>query len=117
MSRSLNRVMLIGDVGADPDIHEIQGGKKVASISLATSRRVPQGDDVEERTDWHRLVVWERLAEICDDCVQKGDGYLSRAGAPPGGETRRVFAGCTGLGVAFMIVMGVIAYIWGYASG
>lgn len=73
MSRSLNKVMLIGNVGADPEIRRTQSGTKVANLSLATSRRIPRGDEWEEATDWHRLTVWDRLADVVEQYVQKGD--------------------------------------------
>ncbi|HUF11663.1 MAG TPA: single-stranded DNA-binding protein [Longimicrobiales bacterium] len=73
MSRSINKIILVGNVGRDPDIHVTQAGTKVAHLSLATSRRIPKNGAVEERTDWHRLTVWDRLAELVEDYVRKGD--------------------------------------------
>lgn len=57
MSRSLNKVMLIGNVGADPEIRTTGTGSRVAQFSLATGYRKRDGDDV---THWHRIVAWER---------------------------------------------------------
>lgn len=73
MSKSINKIILVGNVGRDPDIQVTQSGTKVAHLSLATSRRIPKNGGVEERTDWHRLTVWDRLAELVEDYVRKGD--------------------------------------------
>ena len=73
---SLNKVMLIGNVGADPEIRYIDGGVCTASVSLATSTpgyTLPNGTQVPERTEWHRLQLWRRLAEIVERYVHKGD--------------------------------------------
>ncbi|MBI4543889.1 MAG: single-stranded DNA-binding protein [Gemmatimonadetes bacterium] len=73
MSRSINKVILVGNVGRDPDIQTTGSGTKVAHLSLATSRRVPRDGSFEERTEWHRLTVWDRLAQLAEDYVRKGD--------------------------------------------
>ena len=74
MARSVNKVILIGNVGRDPDAHETSDGKKVAHFSLATNqRRKSAGEVVEERRDWHRITVWHRTAQFVEDYVQKGD--------------------------------------------
>lgn len=75
MSRSVNKIILVGHVGRDPDIQVTQNGTKVAHFSLATNRRIaPNGDaGPGERTDWHRLTVWNRLAQFTEDFVHKGD--------------------------------------------
>ena len=73
MSRSINKVILVGKVGRDPDIQVTSAGTKVAHMSLATSRRIPRDGALEERTDWHRLTLWDRLAEIAEEYVRKGD--------------------------------------------
>lgn len=73
MSRSINKIILVGNVGRDPDIQLTQAGTKVAHFSLATSRRVPRNGGIEERTDWHRLTAWDRLAALVEDYVRKGD--------------------------------------------
>lgn len=72
MSRTINKIILVGNVGRDPDVHETKAGTKVVHLSLATNRP-PFGDDAEERTDWHRLTLWARLAQFAEDNVQKGD--------------------------------------------
>lgn len=74
MSRSINRITLIGNVGRDPDLQQTQAGTKVAHLTLATNRWVPDQDDGgEERTDWHRLTLWGRLAQFVEDYVGSGD--------------------------------------------
>lgn len=74
MSRSVNKIILVGNVGQDPDIQETGSGTKVAHLSLATNRRTSgNGDEVTERTDWHRLTLWNRLAQFTQDYVSKGD--------------------------------------------
>ena len=73
MARSVNRVTLIGNVGRDPDIQQTQNGTKVAHLSLATNRWMPDGEEGKERTDWHRLTCWNRLAQFVEDHVSTGD--------------------------------------------
>ncbi len=72
MSRSVNKVILVGNVGRDPDVQITKNGTKVAHLSLATNRRFGAADG-EEKTEWHRLTLWNRLAEITEDRVQRGD--------------------------------------------
>lgn len=73
MSRSINRVILIGNVGRDPDVRTTASGTKVANLSLATSRRVKVGEDYTDETDWHRLVLWDRVAQLAEEYIRKGD--------------------------------------------
>lgn len=73
MARSVNKTILVGNVGHDPEIRTTQKGEKVANISLATNRRVQPFEEGEERTDWHRLVLWGRLAQLAEDYVRTGD--------------------------------------------
>ena len=73
MSRSVNKVTLIGNVGRDPDIQLTKSGTKVAHFSLATNRRPSQNGDGEERTDWHRLTLWNRQAQFAEDYIRTGD--------------------------------------------
>ena len=73
---SLNKVMLIGNVGKDPEIRYIDNGVCTATMSLATSTpgyTLPNGTQVPERTEWHRIVLWRRLAEIVERYVRKGE--------------------------------------------
>lgn len=73
MSRSINKVILVGNIGRDPDVQTLASGTKVAHVSLATSRRFPSDGRMEERTEWHRLTLWDRLAQLAEDYVRKGD--------------------------------------------
>ena len=73
MSKSINKVILVGNVGRDPDVATTGNGTKVAHLALATSRRIQRNGAAEERTDWHRLTLWDRLAEIAEKHIRKGD--------------------------------------------
>ena len=73
MSRSVNKVILVGNIGRDPDIQTTTSGTKVAHVSLATSRRFARNGGMEERTAWHRLTLWDRLAQLAEDYLRKGD--------------------------------------------
>jgi len=74
MSRSVNKIILVGNVGQEPDIQETGSGTKVAHLSLATNRKISgNGEEATERTDWHRLTLWNRLAQFTQDYVSKGD--------------------------------------------
>src|SRR5262245_33125766 len=74
MSRSINKVILVGNVGRDPDVQTTNAGTKCAHLSLATLRRVPnKNGGFEERTDWHRLTLWDKLAQLAQDYIRKGD--------------------------------------------
>ena len=73
---SLNKVMLFGNVGTEPDIRYIENGVATATLSLATSTpgyTLPNGTQVPERTEWHRILLWRKLAEIVERYVHKGD--------------------------------------------
>jgi len=74
MSRSLNKAQLIGNLGADPEIRSTTSGTQVATLSIATSRRWNdrQGQQ-QEKTEWHRVVCWDKLAEICERFLKRGD--------------------------------------------
>ncbi len=73
MSRSVNKVILVGNVGRDPDIQQTQNGTKVAHLSLATNRRTSNGEEPQEKADWHRLTLWNRLAQFVEEYVKTGD--------------------------------------------
>ena len=78
MSRSLNKVTLIGNLGNDPEVRSTQGANRVAQFSLATSRSwtSPSGEK-QEKTEWHRCVAWnskgQQLADVVEKYVKKGD--------------------------------------------
>ena len=69
---SLNEVMLIGRLGADPEIRYTQDGKPVATFRIATNRYWNEDGERKEKTDWHRIVAWNRLAEIAGEYLEKG---------------------------------------------
>ena len=74
MSRSLNKVMLIGNVGSDPEVRSTASGTRVAKMSLATNRSFQdRSGQQQERTDWHRLTFFGKLADIVEQWVHKGD--------------------------------------------
>ena len=74
MARGLNKVMLIGNLGADPEVHYTAGGAAVANVRLATADtwRDKDSGETQERTEWHRVVFFGRLAEIVEQYVKKG---------------------------------------------
>lgn len=69
---SLNKVMVIGNLGSDPEVRTTQGGTTVANFSVATTEVRGSGDDRQEFTEWHRIVVWGRQAETCQQYLAKG---------------------------------------------
>lgn len=73
MSPSLNKVLLIGRLGKDPQINGATDGRSMASFSLATNAVWTDKDDKrQERTEWHAIVAWDRLAELSKDYLVKG---------------------------------------------
>ena len=74
MARSLNKVTLIGNVGSDPEVRSTSSGARVAKVSLATNRQFQdRAGETQEKTEWHRLTFFGRLAEIVEQYVTKGD--------------------------------------------
>ena len=70
---SLNKVMLIGNLGKDPEVRYTQSGTAVASFSLATSERFKnKNGEWEDKTEWHNVTLWGRLAEIAGEYLAKG---------------------------------------------
>lgn len=70
---SLNKVMLIGNLGKDPEVRYTTSGTAVASFSLATSEKFKnKNGEWEERTEWHNVTLWSRLAEIAGEYLSKG---------------------------------------------
>ncbi len=73
MSGSINKVILIGNLGADPEIRQTSGGTSVCDLRIATNERWnDKNGQKQERTEWHRVVVWGNLAEICAKYLSKG---------------------------------------------
>jgi single-strand DNA-binding protein len=70
---SVNKVILIGNLGRDPELRYTQGGQAVANFTLATNERFSTKDgDKQERTEWHRIVAWGRTGELCAQYLSKG---------------------------------------------
>ena len=77
MAGSLNKVILIGNLGADPEIREMPDGTKMAKFSIATTEKYKnkQGELISN-TDWHNIVLWRRSAEVAEQYLKKGDSVL-----------------------------------------
>lgn len=75
---SLNKVMILGNLGKDPDLRYTQSGQAVANFSIATSDRWTDkaSGQAQERTEWHRIVVWGKQAENCGKYLRKGASAL-----------------------------------------
>lgn len=70
---SVNKVIIVGRLGADPELKTLGSGQAVANFNLATSENwVDRDGQKQERTEWHRIVVWGKLAEICRQYLSKG---------------------------------------------
>ena len=77
MSGSLNKVILVGNLGLDPDVRSMQNGDKVANLSIATSENwKDQSGQRQERTEWHRVVIFGKVAEIAERYLKKGSKVL-----------------------------------------
>ncbi len=72
-TKSLNKVMLIGNLGKDPELRYTANGTAVASFSIATTDTWKNNEGVvQERTEWHNIIAWNKLAEICGEWLKKG---------------------------------------------
>jgi single-strand DNA-binding protein len=70
---SVNKVILIGNLGRDPELRYTPGGQAVANFTLATNERFSSKDgEKQERTEWHRIVAWGRTGELCAQYLSKG---------------------------------------------
>lgn len=72
----MNKIMLIGNVGREPEVRYVEQGVAVARLSLATTERgytLSNGTQVPDHTDWHNVILWRRLAEVVEKYVHKGD--------------------------------------------
>ncbi|HYH00807.1 MAG TPA: single-stranded DNA-binding protein [Terriglobales bacterium] len=73
MAKSVNKVILVGHLGKDPEVKYTPSGTAVASFSIATSERFKDKDgNWQDRTEWHNVVLWQRLAEIAGEYLKKG---------------------------------------------
>src|SRR5437588_13074725 len=74
MARGVNKVILIGNLGRDPEIRYTPSGLAVANLTIATSEvwKDKQSGENQERTEWHRIVMYQRLAEIAGEYLRKG---------------------------------------------
>ena len=96
MARSgINKVILVGNLGQDPDVKYTAGGAAVTTLSIATSESWKDKDSGkdQERTEWHRVVLWRRLAEIAGEYLKKGskvyiEGSLQTRKWEQDGQTR-----------------------------
>lgn len=71
--RGVNKVILIGNLGKDPDLRYTPNGQSVASFPLATSSRwKDKNDEWQDKTEWHNIVIWGRQAEVCNEYLKKG---------------------------------------------
>ena len=70
----INKVILIGNVGADPEVRALEGGVKVARLRIATTERIynRQTQETKEHTEWHNVTLWRNLADVADRCIRKG---------------------------------------------
>ncbi len=73
MAGGVNKVILIGNLGADPEVRFTPAGAAVANFRIATNESwVDKNQQKQERTEWHRIVVWGKLAELCGEYLKKG---------------------------------------------
>ncbi len=74
MAKSVNKAILVGNVGKDPEVKYTPSGVPVAKFSFATNERFKdKGGEWQERTEWHTIIAWQRLAEIVGEYVSKGN--------------------------------------------
>ena len=73
---SFNKVTILGNLGRDPEVRTTPAGNTVANFSVATTDKWGQGEERQERTEWHRVVVWGKLAETCGEYLSKGRQVL-----------------------------------------
>ena len=88
MAKSVNKVILLGNLGKDPEVKYTPQGTAVAKITLATNERFKDKTSGEwkERTEWHNVVLWERLAEIAGEYLKKGSKVYLEGQIPAGEE-------------------------------
>ncbi len=96
-NRGINKVILVGNLGSDPELRHTPNGNPVANFNIATTDLWTNKDgQQEQRTEWHRIVAWGRLAEICNEYLKKGrqvyiEGRIqTRSWEDQNGQTRRI---------------------------
>jgi single-strand DNA-binding protein len=73
MARSVNKVILVGNLGKDPELKHTSGGTAVATMTVATNERFKdKSGEWQDKTEWHNVVLWQRLAEIAAEYLKKG---------------------------------------------
>ena len=86
---SVNKVILVGNLGKEPDLRYTSSGAAVCNFSMATSETwMDKSGQKQERTEWHRIEVWNKLAEICNQYLTKGDKFMLR------GNCERILGRC-----------------------
>lgn len=119
MSRSLNKVMLIGNVGNEPEIRATSSGARVAKVSLATNRSwSDRTGQQQERTEWHRLTFFGKVVDVVEQWVKKGDrlyveGRIEYSQVEGEGGTRYF----TDIVVSDMVMLGSTGPASGSGSG
>ena len=100
----INKVILVGNVGIDPEVRAIESGVKVARVRLATTERIfnRQTNESTEHTEWHTVILWRGLADVVDRFVRKGSqlyiSFTNFTSQKKLGKLGRVFATTKGLG-------------------
>ena len=89
----INKVILVGFLGRDPEMRYTQNGRAMATFSVATTEKWRKDGQQQEQTEWHNVVAWERLAEICGQYLRKGskvyiEGKLQTSQWQQDGQTR-----------------------------
>ncbi|STQ08157.1 single-strand binding protein [Enterobacter cloacae] len=84
-SRGVNKVILVGNLGQDPEVRYMPSGGAVANITLATSEswRDKATGEMKEQTEWHRVVLFGKLAEVAGEYLRKGSRFILKANCVP----------------------------------
>jgi len=93
MGKSINKVMLLGHLGKDPEIRALQSGMNVANANIATTERRKIDGEWQDQTEWTRLVFWDKLADVAGQYLHKGskifiEGKLKTRSYEQNGETK-----------------------------
>ena len=110
----LNKVMLIGNLGKDPEIRYTQSGTAVATFNVATTEQWRDKDgQKQESTEWHRVVVWAKLAETCGEYLHKGSKVMveGRLKANENGNTQIFTKGDGTVGSTFNLTANQVLFL------